>query len=68
MIFELPYRRLLVLTEGHLDTHASKTAWSVLRYRRADVVGVLDSAHAGRPIESLAGDVSGVPIFASVAE
>jgi len=68
MIFELPYRRLLILTEGRLGTFSSKTAAAVLRYRPEDVAGVLDSVHAGRGIDSLLEGVAGVPIFASVAE
>ena len=68
MIFELPFRRLLILTEGQLGTFTSKTGVSVIRYRGPDVVGVLDSVHAGRPIESMVDGISGVPIFASVEE
>ncbi len=68
MIFELPYRRLLILTEGRLGVFSAKTGAAVLRYRPQDVVGVLDSEHAGKPIESVLGDAAGVPIFASVAE
>ena len=37
-------RRLLVLAEGHSgDPHHGKTARGVIRYRREDVVAVLDS-------------------------
>ncbi len=68
MHFTLPYNRLLILTEGRLGVFSSKTGVSVLRYRPQDVVGVLDSAYAGRPIESVLEGISGVPIFASVAE
>src|SRR5512146_1352739 len=70
MIFELPYKRILILTEGKLGVFSSKTGVSVLRYRRGDCVGVLDSAYAGQRIEDvLAGTgISGVPIVASVAE
>lgn len=44
------HRRLLLLTEGQLGLHTSKTAVSVLRYRPADVVGVIDSMAAGRDL------------------
>lgn len=69
MIHELPYRRMLILTEGQLGVFSSKTGVSVMRYRREDCVGVLDSAFAGRRIEEvLAGTgISGLPIFADVA-
>lgn len=68
MICELPYRRMLILTEGRLGTFSSKTGASVLRYRPDDVVGVLDSQAAGEPIASYLEGVADVPIFASVAE
>jgi uncharacterized NAD-dependent epimerase/dehydratase family protein len=70
MIFELPYKRMLILTEGKLGVFSSKTGVSVMRYRRGDCVGVLDSAFAGQRIEEvLVGTgLAGVPIFASVAE
>ena len=68
MIYKLPYRRLLILTEGHLGIFSSKTAVCVLRYRPSDVVGLLDSQQAGKPIETLLEGISGVPIFANVNE
>jgi uncharacterized NAD-dependent epimerase/dehydratase family protein len=68
MIFELPYRRLLILTEGKLGMFDSKTGASVMRYRPDDVVGVLDSIHAGRPLGDFIEGVRPVPVFASVAE
>ena len=42
------HKRIVVLTEGKLGLFTSKTAASVLRYRRDDVVAVLDSSKAGR--------------------
>lgn len=60
-------RRALLLTEGSLGVFTSKTAVSILRYRRDDVVAVVDSVHAGRPIESVLGFGEGVPIVADVA-
>jgi len=68
MLFELPYRRLLILTEGLLGVFSAKTGASVLRYRPSDCVGVLDAVHAGEPIASFLDGVPDVPIFASVAE
>jgi len=66
MICDLPYHRLLILTEGHLGIFSSKTGTCILRYRPNDVVGVLDSQCAGEPIESHLEGISDVPIFASV--
>ena len=55
-----PARRLLILAEGHsADPHHGKTARGVLRYRREQVVAILDSEHAGEMQD-------GVPIVATV--
>ncbi|MDX6487003.1 MAG: hypothetical protein QOF43_2156, partial [Gaiellaceae bacterium] len=53
--------RYLILAEGFSsDPHYGKTAWGVLRYRREDVVAVLDSTRN-------AGDtIDGVPVVQSV--
>ena len=54
-------RRLLILAEGFSgDPHYGKTMRGVLRYRREDVVAILDSTRAGE-------DEEGVPIVADVA-
>ena len=68
MFFELNYRRLLLLTEGHLGVFSSKTAVSVLRYRPDDVVGILDAQAAGQDLAALVPGVRTVPIFAGVPE
>jgi len=55
-------RRLLVLAEGHSgDPHFGKTARGVIRYRREDVVAVLDS-------QSDATEHEGLPLVHTVAE
>jgi len=52
--------RLLILAEGFsADPHYGKTMRGVLRYRREDVVAILDSEHAGELQE-------GVPVVAGV--
>lgn len=54
-------RRLLILAEGYSgDPHYGKTMRGVLRYRRDDVIAILDSARAGE-------DEQGIPIVADVA-
>ena len=67
MIYELPYRRMLILTEGHLGVFSSKTAISVLRYRPNDCVAVIDSEYAGAKIRELAADLPDVPVLPDVA-
>jgi len=54
--------RYLLLAEGFsADPHYGKTALGVLRYRRDDVVAILDSARAGETMD-------GVPVVAAVGE
>ena len=53
-------RRLLILAEGHsADPHYGKTARGVLRYRREQVVAILDSERVGEMQD-------GVPIVGSI--
>ena len=54
--------RYLILAEGFsADPHYGKTALGVLRYRRADVVAILDSARAGETDDD-------VPVVATVED
>jgi uncharacterized NAD-dependent epimerase/dehydratase family protein len=56
-----PQRRLLILAEGFSgDPHYGKTMRGVLRYRREDVVAILDSTRAGQREQD-------VPVVADVA-
>jgi D-glutamate N-acetyltransferase len=53
-------RRLLILAEGFShDSHYGKTMRGVLRYRREDVVAILDSQRAGETLD-------GLPVVGSV--
>jgi len=55
-------KRYLILAEGRSDDpHYGKTMRGVLRYRRDDVVAVLDSTRAGQT-------ENGVPVVGSVAD
>lgn len=54
---------MLLLTEGQLGVYSSKTAAVVLRYRATDVVGVLDTAVAGRSIQETIPWAPPVPIL-----
>ena len=60
--------RLVLLTEGHSNPNAAKTAVGMIRYRRPDVVAVLDSTQAGKTAEDLFGVGGGLPIVASLSE
>jgi uncharacterized NAD-dependent epimerase/dehydratase family protein len=68
MIYQLPYHRILVLTEGQLGMFSSKTGASLLRYRPQDVVAVLDSAFVGKPLDVILPGVKPVPIVGSITE
>lgn len=57
--------RALVLCEGHFGRQAGKTAAGLVRHsEKYEIVGILDSAHAGRDAgEVLDGAPKGIPIF-----
>jgi len=61
-------RRLVILTEGKLDVFSAKTAVSVIRYCRDEVVAVIDSANAGKALETIIGIGKGIPIVSAVSE
>ena len=65
--FAAPWRRMLILTEGRTDRYDAKAAVGILRYRRDEVVALLDSENAGRDIEPLLGVGAGLPVVADVA-
>ncbi len=46
-------RKILILTEGLSSPHSAKTACSVIRYRRDEVVGVLDTTVPPQPCQAL---------------
>lgn len=60
--------RIGILAEGAFERLHAKTAIGLLRYRRPDVVCVVDSTHAGRDAFSCVGEGRGVPVVSSLAE
>src|SRR5262245_40591690 len=58
-------RRIIILTEGHTEPHAGKTASCIIRYRGDDVVALLDSTQAGKTSGDLLG-VGKVPIVSQL--
>lgn len=58
-------RRIIILTEGHTEPHAGKTAANVIRYRRQEVLALLDSTQKGRKSGELL-DTGDVPIVGSL--
>ena len=62
-----PWKRMLILTEGRTGRYDSKAAAGLVRYCRDQVVGILDSEHAGQDIEPALGVGAGLPVVADVA-
>lgn len=62
----LDYRRIVLLTEGYSDPRYAKTAMSLLRYRREDIVAVLDSGVREEHAQELFGVGAGVPVVGSL--
>lgn len=61
------YHRILLLTEGRLGVFSSKTAASLLRYRPADIVAVVDSAATGENLVDFIPWSPPMPIVADMA-
>ena len=61
-------RRIVLLTQGHSEPVAGKTASCLLRYRPEEVVALLDATMAGRTAQDLFGVGGRIPVVASLAE
>ncbi len=57
---------IALLIEGFPDKSAAKTAISLIRYRSADVVALIDSTRAGLHANEVLGVGGNVPIYASL--
>jgi uncharacterized NAD-dependent epimerase/dehydratase family protein len=60
-------RKYIVLTEGHSEPHAAKTACSVIRYRTSEVLAVLDSQQHGRTTQEVLAVGGSIPFVDSLA-
>ena len=60
--------RIVILTDGGTNPHTGKTAASVIRYRRDDVIALLDREQAGKTSGELLGVGGDLPIVASLNE
>ncbi|MHB8866524.1 MAG: DUF1611 domain-containing protein [Pirellulaceae bacterium] len=61
-------RKYVILTEGHSEPHAAKTACSMIRYRPTDVVAVLDSQHGGKTTQDVLGVGGNIPFVRTLEE
>ena len=59
-------RKIIILTEGHTEPHAAKTAANVIRYRGREVVALLDSTQVGQTSQALLGVGGNLPVLASL--
>jgi uncharacterized NAD-dependent epimerase/dehydratase family protein len=60
--------RFLVLADGHFGPMTSKTANACIRYSPERVVGVVDSAAAGKTAQQVLGFGGDIPVVASLDE
>lgn len=65
---DLTRAKYLVLAEGSLGIHSSKTATSAIRYLRDRVSAVIDSTQAGRMVQDVLGFGGDIPVVASLEE
>jgi uncharacterized NAD-dependent epimerase/dehydratase family protein len=61
-------RKLVILTEGHTNPHTAKTASCLVRYKREEVVALLDGTEAGKTAYDLLGVGEDVPVVSSLAQ
>ena len=61
-------RRMVIMTEGLMDPWEAKTGASLLRYRREEVVAILDSQAVGADVEAALGAGAGLEVVGSVAD
>ncbi len=59
-------RRIVILAEGKFDPLKSKTANQAIRYIPEEVVGVIDSAQAGRTAQHVLGFGGEIPVFSDL--
>lgn len=68
VVMDLTCATYLILAEGSLGIHSSKTATSAIRYLPERVAAVIDSSNAGRNVEAVLGFGGEIPVVASIAE
>ncbi|MBN2292967.1 MAG: DUF1611 domain-containing protein [Pirellulales bacterium] len=61
-------RKIVILTEGYTDPHRAKTAISLIRYCREEILAVLDKHSQGRSCQDMLGVGGDLPIVASIED
>ncbi len=60
--------RIVILTEGRSNPSDAKTACGMIRYRRDDVVGLIDTTRAGHTAQELFGTGGDIPVVARLTD
>ncbi|HND50951.1 MAG TPA: DUF1611 domain-containing protein [Pirellulaceae bacterium] len=61
-------RRIVILTEGHTNPHTAKTASCMIRYKREEVVALLDATQRGKTTDELLGVGGALPVIGALSE
>ena len=56
-----PARKMIIITDGHIDALRAKTAFCTVRYRPEDVVALLDRSKAGKTCDQVWGVGGDIP-------
>ena len=59
-------RKMIILTDGHYNAHAAKTAICVVRYKPEEVVAVLDRDLTGKTCDEVMGTGGAIPFVDSL--
>ncbi|MEX0793328.1 MAG: DUF1611 domain-containing protein [Pirellulaceae bacterium] len=63
-----PHKQIVLLTDGYSSPFLAKTAISVLRYRAADVVAVIDQANQHKTAQQLLSAGGEIPVVAKLTD
>jgi uncharacterized NAD-dependent epimerase/dehydratase family protein len=64
----IPQRHMVILAESKLGPLTSKTANQAIRYIPDQVVGIIDSLHAGKKVREILGFGEDIPVFGTLEE
>ena len=63
-----PQRRMVILAESKFGPLTSKTTNQAIRYIPEQVVGIIDSLHAGKKVQEVIGFGGDIPVYATLEE
>ena len=62
------HQKVLIYMEGHIDSDYGKMGMGVIRYLKNPIVGVIDSTHAGKKMNTLFDFAGPIPIFETLEQ